>query len=154
MPKTAVLPRVETHLIFSEGMLFWRVSGMRGKPVNQRGRGANFGANTRERQEDRERWKALLLAALSRREVSTSSSSWHAPQPAEITVRVYGRPMDADGVGTAHKYAIDAMVAVGLLVDDGPKYVRRCIGDVPPNKPRPSWCPVGPGVEIIVGPAL
>jgi hypothetical protein len=135
-----------TEITASVDTLVWRLTGFRGKSPNQTGRGANYGVNAQERKDRRAQWQSLLLAALMR----SGAQGWSAPQRCEILIVAAGAPYpDNDNVVAAHKYAIDAMVKLGLLVDDNRKYIAETRGRV---HEKPAWCPKGIGVEIVVYP--
>jgi hypothetical protein len=133
--------------------LVWRLSGIRpssgqthkkrnGKRVATKGSGHPM-AVARERKNDRERWQALLLSAKSRSEVA----GWIRPAPAQIRIAVWGPSLpDSPNVAWHAKYAVDALVSLGFLPDDSPKYVPRTIADS--LLERPEWAPKGVGIEI------
>jgi len=125
----------------------WRVTGHRGRSPNTKGRGANYAVNAIERRGERTQWQSLLLAAKMRADVE----GWTAPRPAEILIFAVGAPYpDNDNVVAAHKYAVDALVQLGFIVDDNRKFVVETRGRV---LEKPAWCPKGIGAEIVVYPA-
>ena len=119
------------------GLLVWRLRGYRGSSSQhgKRGRGAHWRQAAQGRKEQREVWQALLLAALQR---APEAKEWSAPVPAKITIRVWGPSLpDSGNVADQHKYAIDALVSLGILVDDSPKYLPWThAGSI---KERPEW---------------
>ena len=127
---------IENTITVEDGVLVWRIRGFRGRSSQSsgsearkrgrnvgRGRGnsAHWGQAAKTKKVERETWQALLLAAMRR---NPEVEKWRAPVPAKITVCVWGPSLpDSCNVSEHHKYAIDALVFLGILVDDSPKYL-------------------------------
>lgn len=140
---------IENAIWVENGVLVWRLRGYRGRSSQasgsqsrkrghktRRGRGnsAHWRQAATTKKIEREAWQALLLAALRH---NPEVELWRAPVPAQITIRVYGPSLpDSCNVPEHHKYAIDALVALGILVNDSPKYLPWTHSG---SLPRPEW---------------
>lgn len=137
---------IRNELTIEGDALVWRLCGIR--PMSdqhgKKGRGHKM-AVARGKAEDRHRWQALLLSARSR---LPHADQWDYPRPAQIVLSVWGPSLpDSMNVSGHSKYAVDALVALGFLPDDGPRYVPRTIADS--LLERPDWAdPKGVGIEI------
>ncbi len=150
--------RVESNLSIENGALVWRVAGARGRSAQGKSGGkrtpkhigknvaAHWGQAARIRKQDREFWQTLLIVAGNRNDAPVAEI-WDCPRPAHIWIRVYGHPLpDSCNVADYHKYAIDALVALGYIADDAPKYAPWTHAGAIAE--RPDWLPTGVGVEI------
>lgn len=150
---------ISNELTIEGDALVWRLSGIRptsgqaqkkkrGKRVATKGSGHPM-AVARERKQDRERWQFLLLSARSR---LPGADKWEFPRPAQIYVAVWGPSLpDSPNVAWHAKYAVDALVALGFLPDDSPKYAPRTIADS--LLETPDWAqPKKVGMELRIEP--
>ena len=139
-------PSISNDLTVEGGALVWRLCGIRPTSDQHGGKGRGHKmAVARGKKEDKYRWEALLLSARSR---FAGADTWEFPRPAQIVLRVWGASLpDSCNVSGHSKYAIDALVALGFLPDDGPKYVPRTIAESLVE--RPAWAtPKQVGIEI------
>lgn len=137
---------ISNLLAIEDGALVWRLCGERpdSSQHGKVGRAAHWGQHTRARKDERIRWQGILLAAKNRHAVS---DAWQCPKPAQLVIRMWGpSPPDTPNMGGHAKYPVDALVALGFLVKDSPRFVPRTITEVP--HPRPTWAPPGRGMEI------
>ena len=154
-----VASSISNELTIEGDALVWRLSGIRpssgqthkkrrGKRVATKGSGHPM-AMACEKKQDRERWQALLLSARSR---SPGVDNWDYPRPSQIYVAVWGPSLpDSPNVAWHAKYAVDALVALGFLPDDAPKYAPRTIADS--LLETPDWAqPKKVGMELRIEP--
>jgi hypothetical protein len=141
---------ISNDLTIEGDALVWRLCGIRptSDQHGKKGRGHKM-AVARGKKEDRHRWQALLLSARSR---LPGADDWEYPRPAQIRLAVWGPSLpDSMNVPGHSKYAIDALVALGFLPDDKPKYVPRTISDS--LLEAPDWAtPKQVGIEIRIEP--
>lgn len=57
-------------------------------------------------------------------------------KPVDVTVRAYYKHHPADSDNIADKLYIDALVEIGIIVDDDPRYVRLTTTQSIPNAPE------------------
>lgn len=145
MPATSI----SSDLLIEGDTLIWRLCGMRPKSSQARGsvgRASNWRQASQARQGQRAVWESMLDAAKDEADIDR----WVAPQPAQLVIYFWGpSPPDTPNIGWHAKYAIDALVTLGLIANDSPKYVPRTITEV---VPRPKWATPGPGMEMRIEP--
>lgn len=115
--------QIDNTIFVENGELVWRLRGYRGSSSQhgKRGRGAHWRQASEGRKDQREAWQALLLAALRN---NPEVEAWIAPKPVDVWIRVWGPSLpDSGNVSDQHKYAVDALVALGILVNDDPRHV-------------------------------